>query len=70
MSALIPSFRDVTTILFVDAGNAPASFTDPPEVAYGLGIAINTPLGPIRIDLAWRGLDGTRQTWLSLGAPF
>jgi len=38
-------------------------------VGYGFGIAITTPLGPIRIDLAW-GPDGTRQTWLSLGAPF
>lgn len=68
LSGLIPSFKDITTILFVDAGNAPFSFTNP-LVGYGVGVAINTPLGPIRIDLAW-GPDGSRQTWLSLGAPF
>ncbi len=68
LSALIPSFEDVSGVLFVDAGNAPASFTNL-LVGYGFGIAISTPLGPIRIDLAW-GPDGTRQTWLSLGSPF
>jgi outer membrane protein insertion porin family len=67
MSALIPSFQDITSILFVDAGNAPISLNL--LVGYGFGVAISTPLGPIRIDLAW-GPDGTRQTWLSLGAPF
>ncbi len=68
LSALIPAFQDVTTILFVDAGNAPIAFTNP-QVGYGFGVAIATPLGPIRVDLAW-GPDGTRQTWLSLGSPF
>ncbi len=67
MSALIPSFQDITAILFVDAGNAPISLNL--LVGFGFGVAISTPLGPIRIDLAW-GPDGTRQTWLSLGAPF
>jgi len=68
LSALIPSFTDVGMILFVDSGAAPLDSA--PEAGYGVGIAINTPLGPIRIDLAWRALDGSRQTWLSLGAPF
>jgi outer membrane protein insertion porin family len=68
MSALIPAFEDVTGVLFVDAGNAPASFTNL-LVGYGVGVAISTPLGPIRIDLAW-GPGGTALTWLSLGSPF
>lgn len=68
LSALIPSFQDISMALFVDAGNAPMAFTNP-DVGYGIGVAINTPLGPIRIDLAWAS-DGSRQTWLSLGAPF
>ncbi len=68
LSALVPSFQDVAMALFVDAGNAPMSFVNP-DVGYGVGLAINTPLGPIRIDLAWAA-DGSRQTWLSLGAPF
>jgi len=67
LSGLIPSFTDVGMILFVDSGAAP--LTNVPVIGYGVGIALNTPLGPIRIDLAW-GPDGTRQTWLSLGAPF
>ena len=67
MSGLIPSFQDVGMIFFVDTGAAP--LTDVPQVGYGVGIALNTPLGPIRIDLAW-GPGGARQTWLSLGAPF
>ncbi len=67
LSGLIPSFTDVGMIFFVDSGAAP--LTDVPVIGYGVGIALNTPLGTIRIDLAW-GPDGTRQTWLSLGAPF
>lgn len=68
LSTLVPSFTDVGMIFFVDSGASPLD--SPPETGYGVGIAINTPLGPIRIDMAWRGLDGSRQTWLSLGAPF
>jgi outer membrane protein insertion porin family len=68
LRALIPAFQDVSGILFFDAGNAPLGFTAP-HTSYGVGFAIATPLGPIRIDLAWAP-DGTRQTWLSLGAPF
>jgi outer membrane protein insertion porin family len=69
MSALVPSFTDITMILFADAGTAPISLT-PPLIGYGVGLALNTALGQIRIDLAWNAADGTRQTWLSLGAPF
>lgn len=68
MSALIPAFEDVSGILFVDTGNAPMTLTNL-QTGYGFGIAITTPLGPIRIDLAW-GPGGSRQTWLSLGSPF
>jgi len=67
LSGIIPSFQDVGMIFFADSGAAP--LTDAPQVGYGVGIAFNTPLGPIRIDLAW-GPGGQRQTWLSLGAPF
>jgi len=54
-------------IIFVDAGNAPLSFANP-KTGYGFGVAISTPVGPIRVDLAF-GPEG-RQTWVSLGAPF
>lgn len=67
MRVLIPAFEDVSLILFADAGKVPLDFVDP-HIGYGVGIAISTPLGPIRIDLAF-GPEG-QQTWLSLGAPF
>lgn len=67
MRVLIPAFEDVSLILFADAGKIPLDFVDP-HIGYGVGIALSTPLGPIRIDLAF-GPEG-QQTWLSLGAPF
>lgn len=66
-SALFRQLTDLQGVVFVDVGNAPVSFTDL-KVGYGIGVAIKTPLGPIRIDLAF-GPEG-RQVWLSLGSPF
>lgn len=67
LGAIIRQLADVQTILFVDAGNTAFQFTDL-KVGYGAGIAVKTPVGPIRIDFAF-GPEG-QQTWLSLGAPF
>jgi outer membrane protein insertion porin family len=63
---LARQLRDFTGIVFVDAGGAPISST----FAYGagIGISVQTPVGPIRIDYAV-GPEG-RQTWLTIGAPF
>lgn len=66
-STLFRQLQDVSGALFVDAGNAPVSVTDL-KVGYGFGVAVKTPLGSIRIDLAF-GPEG-RQVWLSLGSPF
>jgi len=67
LGTIIRALGDLQGILFVDAGSAPIQPTDP-KVGYGFGVAINTPVGPIRVDLAF-GPRG-QQTWVSLGAPF
>lgn len=65
----IASFlRDFTGVVFVDAGAAPLGGGEGLQVAYGVGTAFRTPLGTIRLDVAF-GPEGT-QTWLSLGHPF
>lgn len=66
LGAIIRQLGDTRGIVFVDAGVIP-QVTDV-KVGYGVGIAVRTPLGPIRIDIAF-GPQGT-QTWLSLGTPF
>jgi len=70
LGALIPVLGDFQGIVFGDAAIyrlAPAPYSNPVG-GYGVGIAVKTPIGPIRIDFAF-GPEG-RQTWLSLGAPF
>lgn len=67
LERLLPRLGDTQMILFADAGRAPIQSGDT-KMGYGVGFAIKTPLGPIRIDFAF-GREGT-QTWLSLGAPF
>jgi outer membrane protein insertion porin family len=66
LSSILPRLGDTRGIVFVDAGVVP-TVTDT-KIGYGIGVALQTPLGPIRIDLAF-GPHGT-QTWLSLGTPF
>lgn len=66
LGTLVRALGDLQAIFFVDAGRVPSE----PDVkmGYGIGVGINTPVGPIRIDFAF-GPEG-RQTWFSLGAPF
>ena len=63
---LARQLKDFTGIVFIDAGGAPIST----NLVYGagVGISVQTPVGPIRIDYAV-GQEG-RQTWLTIGAPF
>lgn len=63
---IIRRLGDTKGIVFVDAGVIPQVTSV--QVGYGIGVALQTPLGPIRIDIAF-GQQGT-QTWLSLGSPF
>ncbi len=46
---------------------SPLPFSDP-KLGYGVGVALKTPVGPLRIDVAF--VPGGYQTWLSLGSPF
>jgi len=40
--------------LFVDAGRAGTSFVGlKPAVGYGAGVRWRSPVGPLRLDLAW-----------------
>lgn len=68
LGTIIKALGELQGILFVDAGNAPLQFTNM-KTGYGVGVAIGTPVGPIRLDLAFGGPSG-RQTWISLGSPF
>jgi outer membrane protein insertion porin family len=55
-----------------DAGGVSASgvgFVDTWQFSYGLGVLVNSPIGPIRIDYAV-GPGGQTQTWLYFGHPF
>ena len=70
LGSILEFLGDMQGIVFADAGTyrlSPAPFADPVS-GYGVGIAVKTPVGPLRIDLAF-GPEG-RQTWLSLGSPF
>jgi outer membrane protein insertion porin family len=60
---------EMQAIVFVDAGAAPMQFGGSGfHAGYGIGFAVRTPVGPLRIDFAF-GPQG-RQTWFSVGAPF
>lgn len=71
LGSIVRRLGDTRGILFVDAGRCGSVCTPADtsvKVGYGVGVALQTPLGPVRIDLAF-GPHGT-QTWLSLGTPF
>jgi outer membrane protein insertion porin family len=70
--ALFPDLRDISAVAFADAGGVSASgvgFVDTWQFSYGLGVLVNSPIGPIRIDYAV-GPGGQTQTWLYFGHPF
>lgn len=70
--ALFPDLRDIAAVVFADAGGVSQSgfgFVDNWQFSYGLGVLVNSPIGPIRIDYAI-GPDGRAQTWLYFGHPF
>ena len=59
--------KDFTGAVYVDAGTAPIGASNL-HLSGGVGVSVSTPVGPIRIDLAF-GPEG-RQTWLTIGHPF
>jgi outer membrane protein insertion porin family len=68
LGTLIRQLGEIQTIVFVDAGTVPLQFGSF-HSGYGVGVAVKTPVGPLRIDFAFGGPQG-RQTWLSVGSPF
>ncbi|MGH7754334.1 MAG: BamA/OMP85 family outer membrane protein, partial [Gemmatimonadales bacterium] len=70
LGSIAPFLKDFQGIVFVDAGvtSAPGTGSSGIQTSYGIGTAFNSPLGVIRLDLAF-GPGGT-QTWLNLGHPF
>lgn len=72
LSALFPDLRDIAAVVFADAGGVSSSgfgFVDSWQFSYGVGVLVNSPIGPIRIDYAI-GPGGQSQTWLYFGHPF
>ena len=53
-----PIVKDLGGVLFLDAGNVWAAWNgiDPLDLHYALGIGLRyqTPIGPFRIDMAWK----------------
>lgn len=70
--ALFPGLRDISAVVFADGGGVSTSgfgFADNWQFSYGVGVLVNAPIGPIRIDYAI-GPGGQTQTWLYFGHPF
>ena len=67
LGTLFKPLGEMQAIVFADAGSAPAQ-VGTFHSGYGVGVAVKTPVGPLRIDFAF-GPQG-RQTWLSVGSPF
>jgi outer membrane protein insertion porin family len=67
LGTFIKELGEIQGIVFADVGNAPIRFTDV-RIGYGVGVMLNTPIGPVRLDVAFG--QGTTQTWISIGSPF
>jgi len=62
---LIPAIRDLSGVVFLDIGNV---FTEPSgfdvsemDAAVGSGLRYRTPLGPVRLEIAWKLWDPVRR---------
>ena len=56
---------------FIDAGNAAENFKDlKPALGYGLGLRVRSPVGPLRVDLAYGEKTRQVRTHLSVGIAF
>ena len=67
LGTLMRQLGEMQAIVFADAGSAPLQLGNV-HSGYGVGLAVKTPVGPLRIDFAF-GPRG-RQTWISVGSPF
>ncbi len=68
ISAAMPSLWGA---VFVDGGNAATSFGElKPVYGYGFGVRWRSPVGPLRIDLAWAQNASTPRLHFSIGIAF
>ena len=68
ISAAMPSLWGA---IFVDGGNAATSFGQlEPVYGYGFGVRWRSPVGPLRIDLAWAQNASTPRLHFSIGIAF
>ncbi len=68
---IIASLPSVWGALFVDAGGAAQSWTDyKASLGYGAGVRWRSPIGALRVDLAWGHSEQKLRLHLSLGVAF
>ncbi|MEY3253582.1 MAG: hypothetical protein RL227_2555 [Pseudomonadota bacterium] len=68
ISAAMPSLWGA---IFVDGGNAATSFNQlEPVFGYGFGVRWRSPVGPLRIDLAWAENSNRPRLHFSIGIAF
>ena len=66
-----PKYPAYWWAVFVDAGNATDSLRDlRPAVGYGVGLRWRSPVGPLRIDVAYGQQTRQVRTHLSVGIAF
>lgn len=69
-----PLFDDLPMLLgavFIDAGDAVNSWRDyRPALGVGAGVRVRSPIGPLKVDLAWGQEDQALRLHLSLGITF
>ena len=68
---IIPSIPSVWGALFIDAGRAVSDWRDfKPAWGYGAGIRWRSPIGPLRVDLAWADELQKLRLHFSVGIAF
>ncbi len=66
-----PRWRNWYGALFVDAGNAAVSWNEfDPAIGYGVGVRWRSPIGPLRVDLAYGEKVGALRLHVSVGVTF
>ena len=57
--------------MFVDAGNAAQDWEDyEPAIGYGVGVRWRSPIGPLKVDLAYGERVNSLRLHLSVGVSF
>lgn len=66
-----PRWRNWYGAVFVDAGNAAINWSEyDPAIGYGVGVRWRSPIGPLRVDLAYGEKVKALRLHLSVGATF